>query len=110
MQSMMCDSRRLFRYYPDGLVSPNFGGAVANWKKSTRSYRVSFTPLESSREKTEFGHDDEITWLAIVNNAGEFALGDRLGSATEQLYEITKIKSFRTNQQMEVREIARNDC
>ena len=105
--SMAYDVRTLYRYTPNGLVEPNRGGAVRKWSR-TRAYIVSMYPRECSRTPTEFGFDDEVTWLVIIDNTKDFKLGDRLGSYKEQQYEVTKVRTYKTSQQMEVREIARD--
>lgn len=104
MQSMAYDVRSLYRYGPDGLREPNRGGAVQKWKRG-RMYRVSMYPRESVRMINEYGISEDVLWLAIVNNTTDFKLGDRLGDAKDIQYEVMKIRTYPTSQQMEVREI-----
>ena len=94
----------LYRYTQTGIEEPNEGGAVPKWTR-TRQYLISKQPRVSERSKEAHGYSDNITWFMIVDNTSDFKIGDRLGTEDAQLYEVTSVKTYLTNQQIEAREI-----
>lgn len=104
MQSMTYDVRSLYRWYQDGTVPSEHGGAVAEWKRG-RMHRLSFYPMSSMRTQTEFGIQEDIMWKVIVNDTSVFRVGDCIGNAEERLYKVESVRTYQTSQQMEVKEI-----
>lgn len=104
MQSMAYDVRDLFRYEQDSISQPNRGGAVAVWRRKER-HKVYLYPLESSQARNEFGMTKETLWRAIAHDTRAFRIGERIGDRDQAIYEIIRIRTFKTTQQMEVREL-----
>lgn len=104
MQSFGYDLRRMTRWTPSKEVNIRTGEVAVTYSP-VATYMMSFVPSYVQTSRTADGMIDTKRQRVIVNHTKSFVVGDRIGSPTEQMYEVMEVQTFRTNQQMIVEDV-----
>jgi len=100
MQSMLVKAVRMYRYIRTEAVQDD-GQAVAEYPQGSQ-YLISIRPLRRGSTALEQGDVPTAPYTAWVNDTHDFEAGDRIGTATDQLYEVVTVLDNLTGQNLEL--------
>lgn len=103
MQSMLVKAVRMYRYIRTEAIQED-GQAVAEYSQGAQ-YLISIRPLRRGSTPLEQGDVPTTPFTAWVNDTHDFAVGDRIGTATDQLYEVQTVLDNLTGQNLELTEL-----